>query len=57
MRHTLVGAHFVVKKLGVLVASSRRASFVGIRYTVHRAIRIPLREFTDIGETKNRNLT
>lgn len=52
MRRTLVGAHFVVKKLGVLVASSRRASFVGIRYTVHQAIRIPLREFTDIGKNE-----
>lgn len=50
MRHTLVGAHSVVKKLGVLVASNRRANFVGIRYPIHRAIRIPLREFTDIRE-------
>jgi hypothetical protein len=57
-RRTLVGAHFVVKKLGVLVASNRRASFVGIRYTIHRAIGKSLRELTDIGgyESQKSNL-
>lgn len=57
-RRTLIGAHSVVKKLGVLVASHRRTSFVGIRQTIHRAIGKPLREFTDIGgyESQKSNL-
>jgi len=50
MGHTLVGAHSVVKKLGVFVACNRRASFVGIRNTIRRAIGKPLREFSDTGE-------
>jgi hypothetical protein len=50
MGHTLIGAHSVVKKLGVLVASNRCASFAGICDTIHRAIGKPLREFTETGE-------
>jgi len=52
MRHTLVGADSVIKKLSVLVASDLYAGLIEIRDTIHRAIGKPLRDVTDISKSK-----